>query len=42
MRGKIKEPTSIHHSTYFVFVHLFSKPILTKQNIASTKNSQQF
>jgi len=33
--------TSIHQ-TYFVFVTLFSKPILTKQNIASTKNSQQF
>ena len=33
--------TSIHQ-TYFVFVPLFSKPILTKQNIASTKNSQQF
>ena len=32
--------TSIHQ-TYFVFVPLFSKPILTKQNIASTKNSQQ-
>ena len=33
--------TSIHQ-TYFVFVPLFSKPILTKQYIASTKNSQQF
>ena len=30
------------HQTYFVLVPLFSKPILTKQNIASTKNCQQF
>ena len=29
-------------TTYFVFVHLFSKPILTRQNIASKKNSQEF
>jgi len=33
--------TSIHQ-TYFVSVPLFSQPILTKQNIAYTKNSQQF
>ena len=38
--GKIKK-TSIHQ-TYFVFVPLFSIPILTRQNIASTKNSQEF
>ena len=31
--------TSIHQ-TYFAVVPLFSKPILTRQNIASTKNSQ--
>ena len=30
------------YQTYFVFVPLFSKPILTRQNIASTKNSQEF
>ena len=29
-------------TTYFVFVHLFSKPILTRQNKASKKNSQEF
>ena len=28
--------------TYFVFVHLFSKSILTKQMILSTKKSQEF
>ena len=33
--------TSIHQ-TYFVFVPLFSKLILTRQNIVSTKNSQEF
>ena len=33
--------TSIHQ-TYFAFVPLFSKPILTRQNMASTKNSQTF
>ena len=33
--------TSIHQ-TYFVFVPLFWKPILTRQNIASTRNSQEF
>ena len=33
--------TSVHQ-TYFVFVPLFWKQILTKQNIASTKNSQEF
>ena len=30
------------NQTYFVFVPLFSKPILTKQNIACTKDFQQF
>ena len=30
------------HQTDFVFVPLFLKQILTKQNIASTKNSQEF
>ena len=30
------------HSSNFVFVPLFWKPILTKQNIASPKDSQQF
>ena len=33
--------TSIHQ-TYFVFVPLFSKPVLTRQNIVSKKNSQEF
>ena len=33
--------TSIHQ-TYAVFVPLFSKPIITRQNIASKKNSQEF
>ena len=33
--------TSIHQ-TYFVFVPLFSKLILTRQNIVSTKKSQEF
>ena len=40
MRGKIKELPFIW--TYFVFVPLFSKPILTRQNIASTKKSQEY
>ena len=30
------------YQTYFVFVPLFSKPILTRQIILSTKNSQEF
>ena len=30
------------YQTYFVFVHLFSKSILTKQMILSTKKSQEF
>ena len=30
------------YQTYFVFVPLFSKPILTRENILSTKNSQEF
>ena len=30
------------HQTYFVFVPFFSKPIITRQNIASKKNSQEF
>ena len=30
------------YQTYSVFVPLFSKPILTRQNILSTKNSQEF
>ena len=34
--------TSIHQTYLIVFVPLFSKPILTKQNIAYAKNSQQF
>ena len=33
--------TSIHQ-TYFAFVPLFSKPIITRQNIASKKNFQEF
>ena len=40
MRGEIKR-TSIHQ-TYSVLVCFFSKQILTKQNIASTKYSQEF
>ena len=36
MRSDIKEQTN------FVFVPLFSKQILKRQNIASTKNSQEF
>ena len=35
------EKNSIYH-TYFVFVPLFSKPILTRQIILSTKNSEEF
>ena len=30
------------YQTYFVFVPLFSKSILTKQIISSTKKSQEF
>ena len=30
------------HQTYFVFLPLFSKPILTRQIILSMKNSQEF
>ena len=30
------------YQTYSVFVPLFSKPILTRQIILSTKNSQEF
>ena len=30
------------YQTYFVFVPLFSKPILTRQIVSSTKNSQEF
>ena len=30
------------YESYFVFVPLFSKPILTKQIILSMKNSQEF
>ena len=30
------------YQSYFVFVPLFSKPILTRQLILSTKNSQEF
>ena len=30
------------YQTYFVFVPLFSKPILTGQIILSTKNPQEF
>ena len=30
------------YQTHFVFVPLFSKPILTRQIILSTKNSQEF
>ena len=42
MRGKIKEFLFIKVTVYFVFVPLFSKPILTRQSILSTKNSQEF
>ena len=41
VRGETNELLSIKLA-YFVFVPLFSKQILTKQNIASTKNSQEF
>ena len=40
MRGKIKQLPFI--KPYFVFVPLFSKPIITRQNITSKKNSQEF
>ena len=30
------------YETYFVFVPLFSKPILTEQIVLSMKNSQEF
>ena len=30
------------YQTYFVFVPLFTKPIITRQIISSTKNSQEF
>ena len=30
------------YQTYFVLVPLFSKPILTRQIVSSTKNSQEF
>ena len=40
MRGKVKDFPFIKLD--FLFVLLFSKPILTRPNIASTKNSQEF
>ena len=39
--GQDKRLISIYQ-TYFVFVPLFSKSILTRQIILSTKNSQEF
>ena len=30
------------YQTYFVFVPLFAKPILTREIMLSTKNSQEF
>ena len=38
--GSVILKTSIHH-TYFVFVPPFWRQILTKQNIASSKNPQR-
>ena len=40
MRGKVKDFPFIKLD--FLFVLLFSKPILTRPNMASTKNSQEF
>ena len=40
MRGKVKDFPFIKLD--FLFVLLFSKPIVTRPNIASTKNSQEF
>ena len=40
MQGKIKEPLFI--KSYCIFAVLFSKKILTKQNVASTEITYQF
>ena len=37
-----QEKRIVVYQTYFVFVPLFSKTILTRQIILSTKNSQEF
>ena len=40
--SQYKDKIISSYQTYFVFVPLFSKPILTRQIVSSTKNSQEF